>query len=61
MTRLLLLSILALAACDSRTAEPVNATEAQRQADAPVKDVDVIPADENAAAAVGEGDGAPLR
>jgi hypothetical protein len=58
MTRLLLLSLFALAACESSAPET---NDAQAQADAPVKDVDIIPADENAAAAVGEGDGAPLR
>jgi hypothetical protein len=59
MTRLTILPLLALVACENRVPERTNAGEAQRQAEAPVKDVDVIPADENAAAAVGEGDGAP--
>jgi hypothetical protein len=55
----MLLALLALAACQNQPQATNNVTEEQRRAEAPVKDVDAIPADETAAAAVGEGDGAP--
>lgn len=57
--RIIILSLVVLAACQNQAPVANNASEEQRQAEAPVKDVDVIPADEAAAAAVGEGDGAP--
>lgn len=59
MRNLILLPMLALAACQNSAPLANNVSEAQREADAPVRDVDVIPADETAAAAEGEGDGAP--
>ena len=58
--RTTLLLPLALLACQGPPeSNQTNAAEAQQQLDAPVKDVDAIPADETAAAAVGEGDDAP--
>jgi len=59
MTRFAFLLPLALAACQKPAEPSSNATEAQRQLDAPIKDVDAVPVDETAAAAVGEGDDAP--
>ena len=46
-----------VAACAAEA--PDNATGAQAEADAPVREVDAIPADETAAAAVGANDDAP--
>jgi hypothetical protein len=59
MSRLLPLALLGLAACQQPSTNDAAVSEEQKQLDAPVKDVDDIPVDENAAAAVGEGDDAP--
>lgn len=59
MMRLVPLLLFALSACQNEAPAANNAMLEQQQAEAPVRDVDVIPADENAAAAVGEGDDAP--
>jgi hypothetical protein len=59
MIRLACLAPLALIACQQPSDPARNATEAQRQLEAPVTDVDAVPVDENAAAAIGEDDDAP--
>ncbi|HEV2569801.1 hypothetical protein [Sphingomonas sp.] len=59
MTRVLLLLSMLLAACQQPSTNDAAASEEQKRLDAPVEDVDALPVDETAAAAVGEGDGAP--
>lgn len=59
MTRVLLLLPILLASCQQPSTNDAAVSEEQKQLDAPVKDVDALPVDETAAAAVGEGDGAP--
>jgi hypothetical protein len=59
MTRFAPLALIALAACQQPSTNDAAVSEEQKQLDAPVKDIDDIPVDENAAAAVGEGDDAP--
>jgi hypothetical protein len=59
MTRFALLPLFVLAACQQPSTNDAAISEEQKQLEAPVKDVDDIPVDENAAATVGEGDDAP--
>ncbi len=59
MTYVRFLPLALLAACQAEPPSTNNATAEQAQADAPIRNIEDIPADETAAAAVSEGDGAP--
>ena len=59
MIRFALALPLALLACSAPEENSNRATKEQEQLEAPIKDIEEVPADENAAAAVGEGDDAP--
>jgi hypothetical protein len=55
----LFFALFALASCQQPSGNVANEAAEQKQLDAPVTDVDAIPVDETAAAAVGENDDAP--
>ena len=59
MTCIKYLPLILLAACQPEPPSTNDATTAQQQADAPVRNIEDVPVDETAAAAAGENDGAP--
>lgn len=59
MTYIKYLPLILLAACQAGPPSTNDAATEQQQADAPIRNIEDVPVDETAAAAAGEGDGAP--